>query len=495
MWGSFTFALLTSIYCLAALVRRDWIERQRLTFPIVELPLAITGEDAQPTLRTSLLNNRLFWLGFTIPAVYLLTDRLNVIFPAIPSLKLQDIEIGRTFLAMGMPWKVWGDMTISIIFPVIGISYLVPKEVSFSLWIFYLIFRLHMLAWAIAGVDPSAGNAMVDPATFHSFLEVGGVLAFCGVIIYRSRGALILAARSLFGRGPAEDDPVAPITQKWALLGFLLANAFLYGWVVRMGMVGWNFLLLIGLAYAAMLCGGYLVASGGVMFPPPTPPARSWCACSEAPPFRRPPSASCTRWTASISWKASPARSRKCCTWASSFISVAFAGVASPGWPPSASPSPSSSGSSPCSPRFSRAAPAVSACGPGSGRTGTWAGRCPGTCATRCCRTSGCAARWGSERPSCWGLVWLQSRFLWWPLSPFGFFIGSSYIMNHVMWVSIFLGWLAASLTLRYGGLRLFRELRPIALGLVLGYYIMKLPVTVLCAILHIQGTGGSFAY
>ncbi len=93
------------------------------------------------------------------------------------------------------------------------------------------------------------------------------------------------------------------------------------------------------------------------------------------------------------------------------------------------------------------------------------------------------------------GLVWLQGRFLWWPLSPFGFFIGSSYIMNHVMWVSIFLGWLAASVTLRYGGLRLFRQLRPIALGLVLGYYIMKLPVTILCAILHIQGTGGSFAY
>ena len=93
-------------------------------------------------------------------------------------------------------------------------------------------------------------------------------------------------------------------------------------------------------------------------------------------------------------------------------------------------------------------------------------------------------------------LVWLQSRFLWWPLSPYGFFIGGTYLMNHMMWSSIFLGWLASSLTLRYGGLRLFRQLRPIFLGLVLGYYIMKLPIAILSACLGITEEGHHyFAY
>ena len=128
MWGSFIFALLTAIFCLAALVRRDWIERQRLTFPIVDLPLAIAGEDPHPSLRSSLLNNRLFWIGFAFPALYLLINRLNVLFPSIPALRLQDIEVGKNFATMPMPWRVWSDMTISIIFPVIGISYLAPKK-------------------------------------------------------------------------------------------------------------------------------------------------------------------------------------------------------------------------------------------------------------------------------------------------------------------------------------------------------------------------------
>jgi len=59
-------------------------------------------------------------------------------------------------------------------------------------------------------------------------------------------------------------------------------------------------------------------------------------------------------------------------------------------------------------------------------------------------------------------------------------------MMNHMMWVSVFIGWAAAAIVLRYGGLRLFRTVRPVFLGLVLGYYLPKLPITVLSAIFGI---------
>jgi hypothetical protein len=63
------------------------------------------------------------------------------------------------------------------------------------------------------------------------------------------------------------------------------------------------------------------------------------------------------------------------------------------------------------------------------------------------------------------------------------------------MWASIFIGWAAATLVLRYGGLRLFRQLRPIALGLVLGYYLTKLPITVLSALFGVTQRWGLFSY
>jgi hypothetical protein len=92
-------------------------------------------------------------------------------------------------------------------------------------------------------------------------------------------------------------------------------------------------------------------------------------------------------------------------------------------------------------------------------------------------------------------LVWLQSSFVWWPLSPYGFLMGGTYMVNHMMWSSTFVGWLAATIVLRYGGLRLFRELRPLFLGLVLGYYITKLPITVLSAVFGVTQRWGLFSY
>jgi hypothetical protein len=43
IWGTFTAALMVAVFCLAALLRRDWIESQRLSFPLVEVPLAVVG--------------------------------------------------------------------------------------------------------------------------------------------------------------------------------------------------------------------------------------------------------------------------------------------------------------------------------------------------------------------------------------------------------------------------------------------------------------------
>jgi hypothetical protein len=69
-------------------------------------------------------------------------------------------------------------------------------------------------------------------------------------------------------------------------------------------------------------------------------------------------------------------------------------------------------------------------------------------------------------------LVWLHTRFIWWPVSPVGFLIASSYETNRSLWVSVFIAWAISTLIRRYGGLRLFRTLRPAFLGLVLGQFL-----------------------
>jgi hypothetical protein len=84
-------------------------------------------------------------------------------------------------------------------------------------------------------------------------------------------------------------------------------------------------------------------------------------------------------------------------------------------------------------------------------------------------------------------LVWLHSSFVWWPLSPVGFLIASSWEANRTLWASVLIGWMLTTLVRRYGGLRLYRSLRPAFVGLVLGQFLTDASLAILSSALGMQ--------
>ena len=61
-WTMFVTTLLFIMLCINSILRKQWTDNERLSYPIVQLPLQITSEQAfQPS---GLFRNRLFWLGF-----------------------------------------------------------------------------------------------------------------------------------------------------------------------------------------------------------------------------------------------------------------------------------------------------------------------------------------------------------------------------------------------------------------------------------------------
>ena len=66
-------------------------------------------------------------------------------------------------------------------------------------------------------------------------------------------------------------------------------------------------------------------------------------------------------------------------------------------------------------------------------------------------------------------LMIVQQRYTWWPFHPISFPI--SMAVNK-MFFTVLLAWVIKSAVLRYGGPRLFMQLRPFFLGLILGEFI-----------------------
>ena len=65
-------------------------------------------------------------------------------------------------------------------------------------------------------------------------------------------------------------------------------------------------------------------------------------------------------------------------------------------------------------------------------------------------------------------LAALRLRLAWWPLHPIGYLMLYTYPGTH-LWLSIFIGWLAKNLILRFGGTRMYTNAKPFFIGLIVG--------------------------
>jgi len=473
-WGAFTLALLAAMMCLGALMRRDWIERQRLTFPLIEVPLALVNGESHPTLPRSSFRLSAFWLGFVPTSIMVLLFWLNGLFPAVPA-PARDYPIGQNFTGLGLPWSTLTEMRVRIAPGTIGVMALVPGEVSFSVWAFYLFFRVYLLVCGAFGVPPwgGAGAAGFSPRLFFDYAADGGFIVITAIALFRARDAFAAGFRRLLLRSREPDDPYAPMSNAAAVLGFIAANAFMLWWARRAGMSWGSYALIMAAFYVALVGTVRLTAAAGLLQHRP-PTAARWMVIRTLGARQLDP-ASLTMYSyLSMGYMLEPQN------WAMNFMMNSFklmhrgrirargltwaVGIAMVG--------------------------VLIACSAGvlytAYRHSAVAMQCwPTTAVPTCAFRELTASIRSPQTPDNWlrlallvgggftaGLSWLSTHYVWWPFSPIGFVIGSVMHTNRDIWANALLGWLLATLIRRFGGLRLYHSMRPAFVGLIFGHYL-----------------------
>ncbi|RKY04825.1 hypothetical protein DRP77_02765, partial [Candidatus Poribacteria bacterium] len=92
VWGVVVVLIFFGFLCMAAILRRQWVDNEKLTFPLVQLPL----EFVRDAYTHRFFGNRLMWLGFAIPALIFTLNGLHNINPTVPHIKL-NIYLNRYF--------------------------------------------------------------------------------------------------------------------------------------------------------------------------------------------------------------------------------------------------------------------------------------------------------------------------------------------------------------------------------------------------------------
>lgn len=239
-WSVFIFALGWIMFCMTVILRKAWTEETKLSFPIVRLPLAMTKDEPDGT---SLLNSPLLWAGFAVAATLSIVNGLHLWYPGLPDFQVR----ARWINFATSPLNATAPLCVTCYPFAIGLAFLVPLDVSFSCWFFYLFTKLQ----AVIGVR----MGYTAGPNFPYLMEqgIGAWTAFGIALLYASRNYLRRVFVMAFS-GAKGQDRDEPVSYKVAAWGLLVGVAVFVGFWLFAGMSLIWVLLVLALFLLLSIC-------------------------------------------------------------------------------------------------------------------------------------------------------------------------------------------------------------------------------------------------
>lgn len=469
-WTLLAIGFFLGYICVSVLLRRQWVEEERLIFPLVQLPILVLEErrDGERQSRwPPFFRNRLMWVGAAIPLVIHSINGLHFFYPVVPQIPLSH-SINQYFQAK--PWNQMGWVIAILHFSIVGFSFLLSGELSFSLWFFFVFFNLQAVALAAYGVEvPPIPDYPTRP---HAALQMlGGFLVFASfIILLLKRRARVIWGH--FRAGADTDDAEEPLSYRGALICGAVGLAIVVTWFGAAGigpMLAMVSLVLFGMvALVLTRC----VSEGGLLFIQAPFRPLDIIGVFAGTGFLSAPALTGMAFVQRVfmldlrtfllpslldayklaGWGRVPLRRLMppigiaiAVAIASSYIAMLAICYGHGGL----SLAPWFLIHSPQQPWRTLSARILSPVKPnpvGMAFVGV------GALVTA-------------------GLFAMRSRFVWWPLHPMGFAMGPSWPMIQ-LWFSILIGWVAKSLLLRYGSAKTYDRAKPFFMGLVVGEFL-----------------------
>lgn len=230
-WSFFIAALGLVMICMNVIIRKQWTENEKLSYPIVQLPLAMTHEGGT----AEFFRYKPLWIGFLLGGGIDALNGLHFYFPFVPGFVVRhdapELNLGHVFNTF--PWNaIPGSLGMPLYPFIIGIGYFLPLDLSFSIWFFFLL-KLGMLVLSsAAGFQP--GQPKNPPFLNEQSWGAWGALFL--YVMWVSRPYLVRVLRTALSMGKGEDDSREPMAYRSAFLGILVGCGFLYWFCLKAGM-------------------------------------------------------------------------------------------------------------------------------------------------------------------------------------------------------------------------------------------------------------------
>ena len=461
-WGLFLLALYVSMISIAVILRRQWVERERLSYPITQVGLAMVREEDGNRLVNGLFRRPAFWIGCAIPLFFGSLIALHRYNPAYP--------VARLTWYLPLVGNQRLQMTLS--FAMIGFSYLINANIAAGIWFFHILSKFEKEFFLLAGLKSDQKIIFgVSDFPFLAYQGVGALIAMVLVSLWVGREHFRNVLLKAIGRGDHVDDSDEILSYRSATIGAVGGMLTMSIWLWVMGTPLWVSFIFIGVAMLIFIGVTRIVAEAGLaavrspMIAPdliiqgmgsglvgPTGVLNLSLACLWVADIRVFVMATCSN-ALKLTEEMEP-RNRRLVFWA--IILALFIGAMGAFW--MIFHMAYRHGGINLNSWFFKGAPQTAY-----------------NSAMRSLEPTG--AYWPGLGFFTGGgvamgvMMWARQRLPWWPFHPIGFPIAANGMMNHV-WFSVFLAWMLKKIVLKFGGAGMYHRSQSFFLGLIAGQFI-----------------------
>ena len=209
-WGVFLLALYMAMLSIAVILRRQWMERERLAYPVAQVGLAmVRGEDSKQ-LVNGFFKRYPMWIGCAIPMVYGSLKGLNRYEAAVPI-----PQISWNIALEGIQ-----NLHLGINFATLGFSYLIHTQIALGICFFHLLSKFEKSLFVLTGLKSS--QKIIYGAAEFTFLGYQGAGALVGMVLvgfWIGRVHLKNVFMKAVGRAPEVDDGDEVLSYCSAVIG------------------------------------------------------------------------------------------------------------------------------------------------------------------------------------------------------------------------------------------------------------------------------------
>jgi len=229
MWCTCAAQLFFASACLTVLLRRQWVERERFSFPLVQLPLEVAESPTAGRALNAFFRHPLVWAGAALPIAVHGLNGLHLYFPGVPQIDLH-YELAKN-LPTSRPWNAIGSFPLHIFPATIGFAYLLAQEIAFSM-AFFRFFEVAQRVFLVSTNLAPAGN---DLTRFGSHQAYGAVLALGIMVVLLARPHLKQVWHTIRGQSGAAPDDHEAMGYRMAFWGLVLSLLGLFATFVQFG--------------------------------------------------------------------------------------------------------------------------------------------------------------------------------------------------------------------------------------------------------------------